>query len=50
MNIQEKLQNDLETARQQVAALEAQLANLPAEVATVPETEWERIVGWFKAL
>lgn len=50
MNIQEKLQSDLDAARQQVAALEQQLANLPAEVAQIPHTEWERIVGWFKAL
>ena len=57
MNIQEKLQADLEAARQavaeaqaKVAALEAQLANLPPEVAGVAHDRWDEIVAWFKGL
>ena len=55
--IAEKLQSDLDLARQdvneasaKVTALEGQLANLPQEVSQIPETEWERIKEWFKAL
>jgi len=50
MNIKEKLQSELDTARAEVSRLEQSLANLPAEIETLAEEAWERVTAFFKAL
>jgi hypothetical protein len=50
MNIKEKLQSELDTARAEVARLEQSLVNLPAEIETLAEEAWERVTAFFKAL
>ena len=39
----EKLSADLQVARQGVADLELQVANLPAEIASIEESVWVQI-------
>ena len=48
--IKEKLNNDLETAKAQVVALEQQIANLPAEVENIAEEAWDKVKEFFKQL
>ena len=50
MNIKEKLQADLDAKRQEVAQLEQQIANIPAEVENIAEEAWDKIKDFFKAL
>jgi predicted nucleic acid-binding Zn-ribbon protein len=48
--IKEKLQADLDAARQRVAELEQQIANIPAEVEHIAEEAWEKVANFFKGL
>jgi predicted nucleic acid-binding Zn-ribbon protein len=50
MNIKEKLQADLDAKRQEVAQLEQQIANIPAEVENIAEEAWDKVKDFFKAL
>ena len=50
MNIKEKLQSDLDAKRQEVAQLEQQIANIPAEVENIAEEAWDKVKDFFKGL
>jgi len=50
MNIKEKLQADLDAKRQEVAQLEQQIANIPAEVENIAEEACDKVKDFFKAL
>jgi predicted nucleic acid-binding Zn-ribbon protein len=48
--IKEKLQADLDAARQRVTDLEQQIANIPQEVENLAEEAWEKVRDFFKGL
>lgn len=50
MNIKEKLQADLDAAKQKVIDLEQQVANMPSEIENLAEEVYEKIKAFFKAL
>jgi len=50
MNIKEKLQAELDTARSEVARLEQAIANIPVEVEGIAEEAWDKVKEFFKAL
>lgn len=49
-SIKEKLQNDLNDARQKVTDLEQQIANIPPEVENIAEEAWDKVKDFFKNL
>jgi len=50
VNIKEKLQADLDEAKQKVADLEQKIASIPEEVQHIAEEAWEKVSSFFKGL
>jgi len=49
-SIKEKLQADLDAAKQRVTDLEQQIANIPAEIEHLAEEAWDKVKDFFKGL